>query len=133
MTDEIQKKIQKFKKKPNITEWMSILPMSLIVVLINKWNVDLSMAVLAGTVLATIIGRKNLSDKLCTFNASVANVGTASITTAVSVGFGGCSISLFWSKGDFAGNHLITRKSYYITRNSGLFCWSINGEWRWRM
>ena len=98
MTDEIQKKIQKFKKKPNITEWMSILPMSLIVVLINKWNVDLSMAVLAGTVLATIIGRKNLSDKLCTFNASVANVGTASITTAVSVGFGGAVLACSGAK-----------------------------------
>ena len=93
MTEEIQEKIQKFKKKPNLTEWMSVLPMSLIVILINKWNMDLSMAVLAGTGLAVIIGRKNLSDTLHTFNAGVANVGTASITTAVSVGFGGALLA----------------------------------------
>lgn len=93
MSEDVKKRIQEFKREPNLPEWMSVLPMVLIVILINKWNLGLSTAVFAGTLLATFIGRKNLFSKLHTFNAGVANVGIASITTAVSVGFGGAVLA----------------------------------------
>lgn len=93
VSEDVKKRIQEFKREPNLPEWMSVLPMVLIVILINKWNLGLSTAVFAGTLLATFIGRKNLFSKLHTFNAGVANVGIASITTAVSVGFGGAVLA----------------------------------------
>lgn len=93
MTNEIQRKIHNIEKDPHIVEWLSVLPMVLIVVLINRWNIDLSIAVLIGTALAIIIGRRNIENKIQTFNAGVASVGTASITTAVSVGFGGAVLA----------------------------------------
>lgn len=67
--------------------------MALIILLINGWNVDLSYAVLAGTALAVVLGWKNLPDKLRTLNEGVAKVGTASVVTAASVGFGGAVLA----------------------------------------
>ena len=61
MSEDVKKRIQEFKREPNLPEWMSVLPMVLIVILINKWNLGLSTAVFAGTLLATFIGRKIFS------------------------------------------------------------------------
>lgn len=90
---DIAERIQGFEKNPGIPGWVSILPMALIILLINGWNVDLSYAVLAGTGLAVLLGWKNLPDKLHTLNRGVAKVGTASVVTAASVGFGGAVLA----------------------------------------
>ena len=63
------------------------------ILLINLFGMDLSYAVLAGTVLALLLGWKNLPDKLRTFNEGVAKVGPAMVTTAASVGFGGAVLA----------------------------------------
>jgi len=90
---DIAERIRAFEKDPGIPGWVSVLPMALIIVLINGWNVDLSYAVLAGTALAVVLGWKNLPDKLRTLNEGVAKVGTASVVTAASVGFGGAVLA----------------------------------------
>lgn len=90
---DIQERIQAFEKDPGLPDWVSVLPMALIIVLINGWDMDLSYAVLAGTVLAVILGWKNLPNKLRTLNEGMAKVGTASVVTAASVGFGGAVLA----------------------------------------
>lgn len=93
MDGDIQERIQAFEKDPGLPGWVSVLPMALIIVLINGWDMDLSYAVLAGTVLAVILGWKNLPNKLRTLNEGMAKVGTASVVTAASVGFGGAVLA----------------------------------------
>ena len=85
--------IEQFEKDPGLRPWTSVLPMVLIILLINLFGMDLSYAVLAGTVLALLLGWKNLPDKLRTFNEGVAKVGPAMVTTAASVGFGGAVLA----------------------------------------
>lgn len=84
--------------------------MVLIILLINLFGMDLSYAVLAGTVLALLLGWKNLPDKLRTFNEGVAKVGPAMVTTG---GIGG-----LWRRGaglyrsaDHSGNHCFSFRS----------------------
>lgn len=90
---DIRERIEGFEREPGIAGWVSILPMALIILLINGWNVDLSYAVLAGTGLAVLLGRKNLPNLRDTLNRGVAKVGTATVVTAVSVGFGGAVLA----------------------------------------
>lgn len=91
--DKIMKRISRFQEDAGIIPWFSALPMILIIILINGFGIDLSYAVLAGAVLAMIIGYRNLRDKLMTINESAKVVGPAMVTTAVSVGFGGAVLS----------------------------------------
>ena len=93
MEGDMEDRIRAFEREPGIPGWLSILPMALIILLINGWNMDLSLAVLAGTGLATVLGWKNLPNKLATLNRGVAQVGTAPVMTAVSVGFGGAVLA----------------------------------------
>lgn len=86
-------RIEQFEKDPGLRPWTSVLPMVLIILFINLFGMDLSYAVLAGTVLALVLGWKNLTDTLRTFNEGVAKVGPAMITTAASVGFGGAVLA----------------------------------------
>lgn len=67
--------------------------MLLIIVLINGFGMDLSYAVLTGTVLAALIGRRNLPNLLNTLNEGIGMVSSAMVTTATSVGFGGAVLS----------------------------------------
>lgn len=90
---DILRRIEQFEKDPGLRPWTSVLPMVLIILLINLFGMDLSYAVLAGTVLALLLGWKNLPDKLRTFNEGVAKVGPAMVTTAASVGFGGAVLA----------------------------------------
>lgn len=69
---DILRRIEQFEKDPGLRPWTSVLPMVLIILLINLFGMDLSYAVLAGTVLALLLGWKNLPDKLRTFNEGVA-------------------------------------------------------------
>ncbi len=90
---EILERIAQFEKDAGIRPWVSVLPMALIILLINLFGMDLSYAVLAGTVLALVLGWKNLPDKLQTLNAGIAKVGPAMVMTAASVGFGGAVLA----------------------------------------
>ena len=94
----IQERIERFQAEAGVRPWLSALPMLLIIVLINGFGMDLSYAVLAGTVLAMAIGRKNLPDKLGTVNEGIKKVGSAMVTTAVSVGFGGAVLACSGAK-----------------------------------
>lgn len=90
---KILQRIAQFEKDAGIRPWVSVLPMVLIILLINLFGMDLSYAVLAGTALALLLGRKNLPDKLKTLNAGIAKVGPAMVMTAASVGFGGAVLA----------------------------------------
>ncbi len=90
---EILERIAQFEKDAGIRLWVSVLPMALIILLINLFGMDLSYAVLAGTVLALMLGWRNLPDKLQTLNAGIAKVGPAMVMTAASVGFGGAVLA----------------------------------------
>ncbi len=90
---EILERIAQFEKDAGIRLWVSVLPMALIILLINLFGMDLSYAVLAGTVLALVLGWRNLPDKLKTLNAGIAKVGPAMVMTAASVGFGGAVLA----------------------------------------
>ncbi len=90
---EILERIAQFEKDAGIRPWVSVLPMVLIILLINLFGMDLSYAVLAGTVLALVLGWRNLPDKLQTLNAGIAKVGPAMVMTAASVGFGGAVLA----------------------------------------
>lgn len=90
---EILEQIRKFEQDPGLPAWFALLPMALIILLINGWGMDLSWAVLAGTALAMVLGRKNLSDPLGILNAGMVKVGPATVTTAASVGFGGAVLA----------------------------------------
>ncbi len=90
---EILERIAQFEKDAGIQLWVSVLPMALIILLINLFGMDLSYAVLAGTVLALVLGWRNLPDKLQTLNAGIAKVGPAMVMTAASVGFGGAVLA----------------------------------------
>lgn len=90
---EILERIAQFEKDAGIRPWVSVLPMVLIILLINLFGMDLSYAVLAGTVLALVLGWKNLPNKLQTLNAGIAKVGPAMVMTAASVGFGGAVLA----------------------------------------
>lgn len=90
---DILHRIEQFEKDPGLSPWTSILPMVLIILLINLFGMDLSYAVLSGTVLALLLGWKNLPDKRRTFNEGAAKVGPAMVTTAASVGFGGAVLA----------------------------------------
>lgn len=81
-----------------IKPWLSALPMVLIIGLINGVGFDLPYAVLAGAALAAAIGRKNLPDLLKTVNEGIGMVGSAMVTTATSVGFGGAVLSCSGAK-----------------------------------
>ncbi len=89
----ILERISKSRRDAGIKPWLSALPMILIIVLINGGGMDLSYAVLAGCALAAVIGRKNLPNLLKTLNDGVGMVGSAMITTAASVGFGGAVLT----------------------------------------
>ena len=90
---DILRRIEQFEKDPGLRPWTSVLPMVLIILLINLFGMDLSYAVLAGTVLALALGWKNLPDKLRTLNDGIAKVGPAMVITAASVGFGGAVLA----------------------------------------
>lgn len=96
--DKILERIARTQKDAGIKPWLSALPMILIIVLINGLGMDLSYAVLAGAALAVVIGHKNLPDKLRTLNEGVQMVGSAMVTTAASVGFGGAVLSCSGAK-----------------------------------
>ncbi|MGN0294372.1 MAG: GntP family permease [Lachnospiraceae bacterium] len=91
--EKILERISRFQLDSGISPWLSALPLVLIIVLINVFGMDLSYAVLCASALAMVIGRKNLPNKLKTINEGVKNVGTAMVTTAASVGFGGAVLS----------------------------------------
>lgn len=90
---QILERIARFDEDAGIRPWLSALPMVLIIVLINGFGMELSYAVLAGATLAMLIGHKNLPDKLGTVNEGIKMVGSAMVTTATSVGFGGAVLS----------------------------------------
>lgn len=90
---DILERISKFEQDAGIKPWLSVLPLALIIFLINGFGMDLSYAVSAGAVLAMLIGRKNIQNKLKTVNQGIQMVGPAIITTAASVGFGGAVLS----------------------------------------
>lgn len=90
---EILKHIEQFERDPGVKPWTSILPMILIIILINLFDMDLSYAVFVGTVLALLLGWKNLPDKRRTLNEGISKVGQAMIITASSVGFGGAVLA----------------------------------------
>lgn len=90
---QILKRIARFDEDAGIRPWLSALPMVLIIVLINGFGMELAYAVLAGATLAMLIGHKNLPDKLGTVNEGIKMVGSAMVTTATSVGFGGAVLS----------------------------------------
>ena len=90
---QIQARIAGFDRDPGVPLWVSVLPMILIIALINGFGLDLSYAVLAGTLLALILGWKNLPHKLNTLNEGIKMVGPAMVTTAASVGFGGAVLA----------------------------------------
>lgn len=96
--EAIMERIACFEKDAGIKPWLSVLPLVLIIVLINGFGMDLSYAVLCASVLAMVIGRKNLPDKLATINDGIKNVGSAMVTTAASVGFGGAVLSCSGAK-----------------------------------
>lgn len=96
--EKILQRISKSQKNAGIKPWLSALPMVLIIVLINGFGMDLSYAVLSGTVLAVMIGHKNLPDMLKTLNEGIQMVGSAMVTTATSVGFGGAVLSCSGAK-----------------------------------
>lgn len=91
--EQILKRISRFEMDAGIRPWHSALPLVLIIVLINGFGLNLSYAVLAGTALAMLIGRKNLPDKLRTINQGIQMVGPAMVTTVASVGFGGAVLA----------------------------------------
>lgn len=91
--DKILDRISRFEQDAGVKPWMSALPLILIILLINGLGMDLSYAVLCASVLAMWIGRKNLPNKLNTVNEGIKNVGSAMVTTATSVGFGGAVLS----------------------------------------
>lgn len=91
--DKILERISRFQADAGIKPWLSALPMILIITLINGLGVDLSYAVLAGTALAVVIGYRNLPNLRKTLNDGIGMVGTAMVTTAASVGFGGAVLS----------------------------------------
>lgn len=96
--DRILERISRFELDAGVCPWLSALPLVLIIVLINGFGMELSCAVLCASALAMVIGRKNLPDKLQTINEGVKNVGTAMVTTATSVGFGGAVLSCSGAK-----------------------------------
>lgn len=96
--EKIMNRIACFEVDAGIKPWLSVLPLALIIVLINGFGMDLSYAVLCASVLAMVIGRKNLPNKLKTINEGVKNVGSAMVTTATSVGFGGAVLSCSGAK-----------------------------------
>lgn len=91
--EKILERISRFQEDAGIKPWLSALPMILIIFMINGFRVDLSYAVLAGAALAMVIGHKNLPNKLRTINEGVKTVGSAMVTTAASVGFGGAVLA----------------------------------------
>lgn len=96
--EKILDRISRFEVDAGIRPWLSVLPLVLIIVLINGFGMELSYAVLCASALAMVIGRKNLPDKWKTINEGVKNVGSAMVTTAVSVGFGGAVLSCSGAK-----------------------------------
>lgn len=91
--EQILERIAKTQRDAGIRPWLSALPMLLIIVLINGFGMDLSYAVLTGTVLAALISRRNLPNLLNTLNEGIGMVSSAMVTTATSVGFGGAVLS----------------------------------------
>ena len=96
--EKILERISRFQQESDVKPLLSALPMILIIVLINGFHIDLSYAVLCASALAMFIGRKNLPDKLNTINEGIKNVGSAMVTTAASVGFGGAVLSCSGAK-----------------------------------
>ncbi len=96
--EKILDRISRFEADAGIRPWLSVLPLVLIIILINGFGMELSYAVLCASALAMVIGRKNLPDKWKTINEGVKNVGSAMVTTAVSVGFGGAVLSCSGAK-----------------------------------
>lgn len=91
--EEIKKRISRFEEDAGIKPLHSAFPIIFIIILLNVVGINLSFAVLAGSVMAIIIGRKNLPDKLRTINEGIQMVGPAMVTTATSVGFGGAVLA----------------------------------------
>lgn len=89
----IETRIANFQKESHLTSWYSVLPLVLILSLINLGGVDLAYAVFAGCALALLLGHKNLPNLLSAINNGIKNVGTATIITSVSVGFGGAVLA----------------------------------------
>ena len=95
---EILMRITRFEKDAGILPWTSVLPLLLIILLINLAGMELYYAVLCGTLLALILGIKNLPNKLSTLNEGIAKVGPAMVITAASVGFGGAVLACSGAK-----------------------------------
>lgn len=93
MDAQILARIAAFDQEAGFPMWMSALPLLLIILLINGFGLNLSYAVLAASALAMVIGWKNLPNKLRTVNQGIQAVGSAMVTTAASVGFGGAVLS----------------------------------------
>ena len=93
VTKDIAGRISNFQKESHIQPCLSVLPLLLILLLINVFSVDLAYAVFIGTALAMLIGHENIHNKLQTLNEGMQSVGTATIITSVSVGFGGAVLA----------------------------------------
>jgi H+/gluconate symporter-like permease len=89
MDENTARRINNFNKDSGINSWFSLFPLILVLVFINTLGYSLSISVLAGAVLALVIGWKNVPNKLQSINESFQMVSPAMVTTAVSVGFGG--------------------------------------------
>ncbi len=98
MTEEVKKRIAQNEKNSDVNPIFSGLPLLLILALINWFKIDLSCAVLCGTVLALLIGWQNLENPLRTLNEGIRTVGSSVITNAAPVGFGGAILSTVGAK-----------------------------------
>lgn len=91
--EKILQRISRFHEDAGIASWLSLLPMALIIILINVFNLDIFYAMIAGTALAFVIGGKNLPNKLQTLNEGAKSAGMAMVMNAASVGFGGAVLA----------------------------------------
>lgn len=89
MDEDTWQRINNFNKDSGLNPWFSVFPLILVLILINYFGYSLSVSVLAGAALATVIGWKNIPDKKFSINESFRIVTPAMVTTAASVAFGG--------------------------------------------
>ena len=85
--EALLKRIEAFDQDAGGSPWLSVLPLVLIILCINLLGMDLVYAVCAGSLLALVIGWRNLADKLGTLNRGALLIAPAIVTTAVSVGY----------------------------------------------
>lgn len=91
--EAVLRRIAAFDREAGFPAWLSALPLVTIIALINFFRMDLSLAVLAGCVLALAIGHKNLPNKLHTITAGVNSLAMPMVTMGASVGFGGAVLA----------------------------------------